>query len=190
MSNRREFITLLGGAAAWPLAARAQRPERMRRIGLLMGAADNREGQARVTALKQGLQELGWTDGGNIQIETRFAGAGRPHTGSRSRTSSARARRNRRPNDAGHSGAAAGNKLHSDRNRGSQRSCRARLRFELGASGREYHWLYVHRFPNGGEVARDNCCLAGLRWASGHHSCGYLMFFSTVPMNCNIIRCC
>ena len=111
MSNRREFITLLGGAAAWPLAARAQRPERMRRIGLLMGAADNREGQARVTALKQGLQELGWTDGGNIQIETRFAGAGRPHTGSRSRTSSARARRNRRPNDAGHSGAAAGNKL-------------------------------------------------------------------------------
>src|SRR6516164_7201759 len=73
--NRREFITLLGGAAAWPLAAHAQQPERMRRIGVLMGAADDREGQARVTALKQGLQELGWTDGRNIQIETRFAGA-------------------------------------------------------------------------------------------------------------------
>jgi putative ABC transport system substrate-binding protein len=74
--KRREFITLLGGAAAaWPLAARGQQPERVRRIGVLMGVADDREGQARVTALKQGLQELGWTDGRNIQIETRFAGA-------------------------------------------------------------------------------------------------------------------
>src|SRR6266545_858365 len=74
--KRRKFITLLGGAAAaWPLAARAQQPERVRRIGLLMGTADDPEGQARVTALKQGLQELGWTDGRNIQIETRFGGA-------------------------------------------------------------------------------------------------------------------
>jgi len=70
--KRREFITLLGGAAVWPLAARAQQPARMRRVGVLMGVADNREGQARVTALKQGLQELGGSDGGNIQIETRF----------------------------------------------------------------------------------------------------------------------
>jgi putative tryptophan/tyrosine transport system substrate-binding protein len=76
MSSRREFITLLGGAAAaWPLAARAQQGERVRRIGLLMGTTDDREGQARVTALKQGLQELGWIDGRNIQIETRFGGA-------------------------------------------------------------------------------------------------------------------
>jgi putative ABC transport system substrate-binding protein len=78
--NRRAFITLLGGAAlVCPLAARAQQVERVRRIGLLMGVADDREGQARVTGLKQGLQELGWTDGGNIQIETRFgeADAGR-----------------------------------------------------------------------------------------------------------------
>jgi ABC-type uncharacterized transport system substrate-binding protein len=74
--KRRDFITLLGGtAAAWPLAARAQQPERVRRIGLLMGTADDPEGQARVTALKQGLQELGWTDGRNIQIETRFGAA-------------------------------------------------------------------------------------------------------------------
>ena len=74
--KRREFITLLGGAAAvWPLAARAQQGERVRPIGLLIGTADDREGQARVTALKQGLQELGWTDGRNIQIETRFGGA-------------------------------------------------------------------------------------------------------------------
>src|SRR5215467_2882377 len=75
--RRRKFLaTLLGGTAvAWPLAARAQQAERVRRIGLLMGVADDREGQARVTALKQGLQELGWTDGRNIQIETRFGGA-------------------------------------------------------------------------------------------------------------------
>jgi putative tryptophan/tyrosine transport system substrate-binding protein len=75
--KRRDFFTLLGGAAvAWPLAVRAQQAgERMRRVGLLMGTVDDREGQARVTALKQGLQELGWTDGRNIQIETRFGGA-------------------------------------------------------------------------------------------------------------------
>src|SRR5215510_4625826 len=74
--KRREFVTLLvGGAAAWPFAARAQQGERVRRIGLLMGAADDPEGQVRVTALKQGLQDLGWTDGRNIQIETRFGGA-------------------------------------------------------------------------------------------------------------------
>ncbi len=72
--TRRHFMTLLGGAAVWPLAARAQQAERVRRIGLLMASADDREGQARVTALKQGLQELGWTDGRNIQIETRFGG--------------------------------------------------------------------------------------------------------------------
>src|SRR5215831_13529272 len=73
-TRRREFITLIGGAAAWPLAASAQQNERVRRIGVLMGVADDREGQARVTVLKQGLQELGWTDGRNIQIETRFGG--------------------------------------------------------------------------------------------------------------------
>ena len=75
--KRRTFITLLGGAAAvaWPLAAGAQLTDRVRRIGLLMAVADDREGQARVTALKQGLEELGWTDGRNIQIETRFGGA-------------------------------------------------------------------------------------------------------------------
>jgi putative tryptophan/tyrosine transport system substrate-binding protein len=73
--GRRKFLATLGGAAAWPLAARAQQAERMRQIGLLMGVADDREGQARVTALKQGLQELGWTDGRNIQIEARFGAA-------------------------------------------------------------------------------------------------------------------
>src|SRR6516164_265356 len=73
--GRRELLVALGGAAAaWPLAARAQQAERGRRIGLLMASADDREGQARVAPLKEELQELGWTDGRNIQIETRFGG--------------------------------------------------------------------------------------------------------------------
>ena len=75
--RRREFITLLGGAAAaWPLAARAQQPERIRRIGVLMNlTADDPEASARVTAFAQGLQQLGWIDGRNVRIDTRW-GAG------------------------------------------------------------------------------------------------------------------
>jgi putative ABC transport system substrate-binding protein len=72
--QRRDFITLLGGAAAWPFAARAQQSDRMRRIGVLMSlAADDRQGQARLNAFVQGLQELGWTDGRNLRIDTRWA---------------------------------------------------------------------------------------------------------------------
>jgi putative ABC transport system substrate-binding protein len=73
--KRREFMTLIGSvAAAWPLAARAQQPERMRRIGVLMNlAADDPEGQARIVAFVQGLQESGWTDGHNVRIDTRWA---------------------------------------------------------------------------------------------------------------------
>ena len=74
--KRREFITLLGGGAAvaWPLAARAQQPERVRRIGVLMAsAADDSESQARIAAFLQGLQQLGWADGRNVRIDTRWA---------------------------------------------------------------------------------------------------------------------
>jgi len=71
--KRREFITLLGGAAAWPLAARAQQAERMRRIGMLMTlAADDPQGQARVAAFQQALQQLGWSDGRNVRIDIRW----------------------------------------------------------------------------------------------------------------------
>ena len=72
MMKRRDFITLIGGAAAWPLAARAQQRERMRRIGVLMNlAADDAEGQARLAAFLQGLQEVGWAVGRNVRIDLR-----------------------------------------------------------------------------------------------------------------------
>jgi putative ABC transport system substrate-binding protein len=73
--RRRDFITLLGGAAAaWPLAAHAQQPGQMRHIGVLMGVADDAEGQVRVKALQQGLQELGWIEGRNVRIDYRWTG--------------------------------------------------------------------------------------------------------------------
>jgi putative tryptophan/tyrosine transport system substrate-binding protein len=74
--KRREFISLLGGVAAWPLAARAQQAGRVRRIGVLMyTAADDAQGQAFSAAFAQGLQQLGWEVGGNIRIDYRW-GAG------------------------------------------------------------------------------------------------------------------
>ena len=76
--RRREFVALLGGATAvgWPLAARAQQSERMRRIGILLPvAADDAEFQTRVGAFLQGLQQLGWAIGRNVRIDTRWAGA-------------------------------------------------------------------------------------------------------------------
>jgi len=74
MMRRRSFITLLGGVVAWPVAARAQQPERMRRIGVLMAyAADDPDAQIRIGAFLQGLQQLGWTVGRKLQVDTRWA---------------------------------------------------------------------------------------------------------------------
>ena len=72
--RRREFITVLGGAAvAWTIAARAQHPEQMRRIGVLMNrATDDPEDQAYLAAFRQALQQLGWPEGRNVQIDTRW----------------------------------------------------------------------------------------------------------------------
>src|SRR6266536_5855548 len=72
--KRREFITLLGGAAAaWPLAARAQQPDRVRRVGVLMGIADDPEGQARLIVFRQALRTLGWIEGRNVQFIYRWS---------------------------------------------------------------------------------------------------------------------
>jgi putative ABC transport system substrate-binding protein len=72
--NRRDFISLLGGAAAWPMAARAQQSERMRRIGVLMSTAENdAESSARSEAFLRSLRQLGWVEGRNIRIDTRWS---------------------------------------------------------------------------------------------------------------------
>src|SRR5262249_45623724 len=74
--KRREVIALLGGAAAWPVLARAQQPGRTRRIGVLMNlAGDDPESLVRVAAFAQGLQELGWVVGRNLQIDSRWSAA-------------------------------------------------------------------------------------------------------------------
>jgi putative ABC transport system substrate-binding protein len=71
--KRRDFVTLLAGTAAWPLGARAQQGERMRRIGVLMNLpADDPQGQARLAAFQQALQQLGWSDGRNVRIDIRW----------------------------------------------------------------------------------------------------------------------
>jgi putative ABC transport system substrate-binding protein len=73
--KRREFITLLGGAAGWPLAARAQAPGRTRRIGVLMSAQeDDPEGKAQLSGFTRELARLGWTDGHNLRMEIRWGG--------------------------------------------------------------------------------------------------------------------
>ena len=77
MTTRREFITLVGGAAAWPLEARAQRVERVRRVGILNAgeALDSPDVQARIGAFVQEMDRLGWIDGRNLRIDQR-AGLG------------------------------------------------------------------------------------------------------------------
>jgi putative tryptophan/tyrosine transport system substrate-binding protein len=77
--KRREFMILLGGVAAWPLAARAQQPDRVRRVGVLMGIADDFEGQARIAVFRQALQALGWSEGRNIQFIYRWSGGDVAH---------------------------------------------------------------------------------------------------------------
>ena len=75
MIRRRQFITLLGGAAAWPLAARAQQGDRVQRIGVLMANYQNDPlSKARIFAFTQALADLGWTDGRNVRMDLRWGG--------------------------------------------------------------------------------------------------------------------
>src|SRR5262245_62287388 len=85
--KRREFITLLGGAAiGWPLAARAQQPDRIRRVVVLASLAeDHPEMKLRVAAFREGLERLGWSEGRNVRIDYRFASASRDFSRERKR---------------------------------------------------------------------------------------------------------
>jgi putative tryptophan/tyrosine transport system substrate-binding protein len=71
--KRREFITVLGGTAAWSLCARAQQPDKIRQIGVFIGVADDAEGKARLGAFQQAMETLGWIEGRNLRVVARFA---------------------------------------------------------------------------------------------------------------------
>jgi putative ABC transport system substrate-binding protein len=73
--RRRQFIALVGGAAAWPLTARAQQPKRIRHVAVLMGASDGPQGQSWIAGFQQSLGELGWLDGRNVQVNVHWGGA-------------------------------------------------------------------------------------------------------------------
>src|SRR6516165_4312806 len=89
--GRRKFLATLGGAAAsWPLAARAQQRDRMRRLGVLMGSPNDSVGHANATALVQGLSALGWQEGSNLRIALRWCGGEQARSRLCSRTSPTR----------------------------------------------------------------------------------------------------
>ena len=143
--RRREFLGVLGGAAAaWPLAARAQQPERVRRIGVLMAsAADDPEARPASAAFLQGLQQLGWTDGRNVRIDTRWAaGQCRRHSQTRGGIGRARARCHPGHWRLDRGAVAAGDPHRADRVRRRPRSGRRRLRRQPGAAGRQRHRLH------------------------------------------------
>src|SRR5260370_33337956 len=77
MMKRREFITLLGGVAAWPMAARGQQPDRMKRLGVLIGLAEHDpEAKARLVGFWQAFERVGWLEGRNVLVDYRYAPAG------------------------------------------------------------------------------------------------------------------
>src|SRR5215471_2798030 len=142
--NRRAFITLLGGAAVWPLAARAQERERIRRIGALINfAADDMEGQRRFAAFLQALPEAGWEVGRNVRVDIRWAGDVEFQFQNCDGTACPRARRLsgcRCPHCAG---AAKGYTNSADRIYKQRRSGRCWAGRKFGAAGRQCPWLFL-----------------------------------------------
>jgi hypothetical protein len=135
--KRRKFITLLGGAAAtWPLAARAQQGERMRRVGVLVAAAaDDPEYQARNVAFLQSLQQLGWADDRNVRIDTRWATTNSDDVGRIGSAGAGRPRGCHRHHNS--CGATASDPHSADLVCGRHRPGRRRVRREPRAAGRQ-----------------------------------------------------
>ena len=157
--QRREFVTFICSAAAasWPLAVRAQRRERMRLIGVLMGYPESdSEAQAQIAAFRGGLQKLGWTEGHNIRIDTRWATPTDAAADAtvRERTRRVTARRHSCEHHTHHDlFTAATNARNPHRLRDSRRSHRQRLRSQLPAAGRQRYWIRYRRGLPGRKVA-------------------------------------
>ena len=142
--RRREFIALFGSTAVWPITAHAQQPEQVRRIGILMNrGAANPEGRAGIEAFRQGLQQLGWSDGRNVQMEIRWG----ENDIDRDRRDAAElvalAPDIIMASGPERSGVATCQPHHADRVRVRLRSCWCRTRRYLSAAGRQHHRLHA-----------------------------------------------
>ena len=143
MTTRRAFIGVLGGAAAWPLAARAQQPERVRRVGVLMSlAAQDTVAQVRYAAFLQGLQQSGWEVGRNVRIETRWIPGNPDHIRKAAAELVALARCHPGCRQCEHWSVAASDALDTDRVRAHTRSGRSRVCHQHVAAWRECHWFH------------------------------------------------
>ena len=156
--KRREFITLVGGAAAWPLAARAQQPGKIARVGVLMGyAKGDPEAEGWVRGLIQGLHELRWVEGSNIRIDYRW-----PSGNAGNMSSYAAELVDLKPDvivaAATPALAAIAQKTPVDSNRFREccRSGWARLRSQFRSSRWEHYWVYLFRVFDGWQVGRDH----------------------------------
>ena len=157
MIRRREFMALLGGAAAaWPMAARAQQPAQIRRVGMLIGYTENDpETQARLAAFRQAFEQLGWKEGRSVRIDYRFAPA-----------SPDEARLFAKELVALHPDVLVGNSTpaaaaqrrdaHTNRVRGRIRSCGQPLCCQHSSARRQHHWLHQLRAIIDREVARNS----------------------------------
>ena len=157
MIGRRDFITFLGAAAAaWPLAARAQQPERMRRVGLILPLAqDDPETQSRVKAFRYGLRDVDWVEGRNIRIDYRFTGINPTQIKQSVAEMVSLAPDLIVANTTPVLTALRQAEHDSDRIFCGQRSDRSGICFKPGASRRQHHRLLVYRVLNSRKMDRN-----------------------------------